>query len=46
MMITVACNILLGYSKCNVDRVHVFIDVKLTKLNKDDHLIPGRISAK
>lgn len=38
-MIIVVSDIHLGYTKCNIDLFDVFIDLKLTKLNKDDHLI-------
>jgi UDP-2,3-diacylglucosamine pyrophosphatase LpxH len=35
----VVSDIHLGYNKCNKDLFYEFIDVKLRKLNNDDHLI-------
>jgi UDP-2,3-diacylglucosamine pyrophosphatase LpxH len=39
MMIIVVSDIHLGYNKCNKDLFDEFIDSKLTKLDKTDHLI-------
>lgn len=39
MMIIVVSDIHLGYNKCNKVLFDEFIDSKLTKLNKSDHLI-------
>ncbi len=39
MMIIVVSDIHLGYSNCNKDLFEEFIDSKLTKLDKTDHLI-------
>jgi UDP-2,3-diacylglucosamine pyrophosphatase LpxH len=39
MMIIVVSDIHLGYNKCNKDLFEEFIDSKLTKLHKTDHLI-------
>jgi UDP-2,3-diacylglucosamine pyrophosphatase LpxH len=38
-MIIVVSDIQLGYNKCDKDLFYEFIDVKLRKLNNDDHLI-------
>jgi hypothetical protein len=44
LMIIVVSDIHLGYKKCNNDLFDEFIDLKLTKLNEDDHLILPRRS--